>query len=113
MDERGATTTACSEAYEVGCFARTLLSGDVVIMVNLSCHKKALVERLIQASGAEVRHLPAHGPDLDSIEEMFRRVKEFLRTTSPRTIDTMGDALRAVNASVMIGLYKHAGCRYV
>ncbi len=66
-------------------------------MDNLSCHKMAEVERLIRAVGAELSNLPAYSPDLNSIEKMFSKLKEFLRSVAARTvdklIDAMGDAL--------------------
>ena len=96
----GATDAACFEAYIGECLVPTLRPGDIVIMDNLSCHKTAEVERLIRSAGAEVRYLPAYSPDLNPIEEMFSKLKAFLRTAAARTvdalIDAMGDALRSV-----------------
>jgi transposase len=112
----GATNAACFEAYVGQCLAPTLHPGDIVVMDNLSCHKTAEVERLIRAAGAEVRFLPAYSPDLNPIELMFSKVKEALRSAEARAVDAlieaMGVALRAVEASDIIGWFGHCSYRY-
>jgi transposase len=112
----GATNAACFEAYIGECLVPTLKAGDIVIMDNLSCHKSAEVERLIRSAGAEVRYLPAYSPDLNPIEEMFSKLKAFLRKAAARTVETLvdaiGDGLRSVTASDIIGWFGDAGYRY-
>ena len=109
----GATDTACFEAYVERCLLPTLCPGDIVIMDNLSCHKTAEVERLIRGVGAELRHLPAYSPDLNPIENMFSKFKGLLRSAAARTvdalIDAMGDALRAIRPSDILGWFRHCG----
>ncbi len=51
----------------------TLRPGDIVIMDNLSAHKRAAVKVAIEAAGAELRFLPPYSPDLDPIEQAFAR----------------------------------------
>lgn len=113
----GATNTACFETYVDECLVPTLKPGDIVVMDNLSCHKTAEVARLITAVGAELRYLPAYSPDLNPIEEMFSKLKEFLRTAAARTvddlIDAMGDGLRSVTPGNILGWFEHAGYRHV
>jgi transposase len=112
----GATDAACFETYVGECLVSTLREGDIVIMDNLSCHKTAEVERLIRSAGAEVRYLPAYSPDLNPIEEMFSKIKEFLRSAAARTVDALigaiGDALRSVTPGDILGWFKHCGYRY-
>jgi transposase len=109
----GATNTTCFEAYIAECLAPTLRPGDIVVLDNLSCHKTAEVARLIGAAGAEVRYLPAYSPDLNPIEQLFSKLKEFLRNAAARTvdgvIDAMGDALRAVDPRDILGWFGHSG----
>jgi transposase len=45
-----------------------LRPGDVVVMDNLRCHKRAEAAQAIQAAGCEVRLLPPYSPDLNPIE---------------------------------------------
>jgi transposase len=111
----GATDTACFETYIERCLVPTLRPGDIVVMDNLSCHKTAEVARLIAAAGAEVRYLPAYSPDLNPIERLFGKLKGWLRSAAARTvgglIEAMGDALRAIRPSDIIGWFGHSGYR--
>lgn len=111
----GATDAACFETYVERCLLPTLRPGDIVIMDNLSCHKTAEVQRLIRGVGAELRHLPAYSPDLNPIEHMFSKFKGALRSAAARTIDgridAMGEALRAIRPSDILGWFRHCGYR--
>ncbi len=112
----GATDSACFETYIGECLVPTLRPGDIVIMDNLPCHKSAEVERLIRSAKAEVRYLPAYSPDLNPIEEMFSKLKAFLRKAAARTvgalIDAMGDGLRSITPGDILGWFGHRGYRY-
>jgi transposase len=46
------------EAYVAQVLAPTLRPGDVVIMENLSSHKRASVRTMIEAKGARLAFLP-------------------------------------------------------
>ena len=67
---------------------------SVVVLDNASIHHVDSVSRLISAAGALVRFLPPYSPDFNPIEEVFSKVKAYLRnneisyqsTTSPRII---------------------------
>lgn len=109
----GATNTACFEAYVAECLAPTLRPGDIVVMDNLSCHRTAAVARRVAAAGAEVRYLPAYSPDLSPIEELFGKLKAYLRSAAARTvaglIEAMGEALRAIRPGDILGWFRHSG----
>ena len=109
----GATDSAAFETYIGQCLAPTLRPDDIVIMDNLSCHKTAEVARLIAATGAEVRYLPAYSPDLNPIERLFSKLKAWLRSAKARTveglIEAMGDALRAIRLRDILGWFAHSG----
>jgi transposase len=111
----GATDSAAFETYVGECLAPTLKPGDIVVMDNLTCHKTAEVARLIAAAGAEVRYLPAYSPDLNPIEELFSKLKAWLRSAKARTVDgvieAMGDALRAIRPGDILGWFTHSGYR--
>jgi transposase len=53
------------EAYVHQVLAPTLRPGDVVVMDNLSSHKRASVRAMIEAAGAELRFLPPYSPDFN------------------------------------------------
>ena len=53
------------EAYVAQVLLPTLRAGDVVIMDNLSSHKRASVREMIEANGARLIFLPPYSPDFD------------------------------------------------
>lgn len=55
------------EAYVAQILLPTLRPGDVVIMDNLSSHKRASVRTMIEAKGATMRLLPPYSPDFNPI----------------------------------------------
>ena len=65
--------------------APTLKPGDVVILDNLGSHKGKAVRRAIRASGARLLFLPPYSPDLNPIEQVFAKLKHFLRKAAERT----------------------------
>ncbi len=64
----------------------TLHPGDIVIIDNLSSHKRMGVRRAIEAAGAELRYLPPYSPDLNPIEKAFSKLKALARKEENRTI---------------------------
>lgn len=63
-----------------------LRPGDVVIMDNLSSHKRASVRERIEAVGATLRFLPPYSPDFNPIEKAFSRLKAMLSKAGERTV---------------------------
>ena len=55
-------------------------------MDNLSSHKRASVQVLIEAAGATLRFLPPYSPDFNPIEKAFSRLKAMLRKAGERTV---------------------------
>jgi len=89
----GATDTEVFRAYVQEVLCPTLRVGDVVIMDNLSPHKSSQTLQLIQQVGAQVLFLPAYSPDLNPIEKMWSKLKEFLRSKEARTLPTLIEAV--------------------
>jgi transposase len=91
----------------------TLRRGDVVVMDNLSAHKRPTIKRLIESASATVLYLPPYSPDFNPIEMIWSKVKGLLRTFAARTIDTLHDAfgraLAAVTKSDILGCFQHCG----
>lgn len=75
------------EAYVTQVLVHELQTGDVVIMDNLSSHKRAAVKERIEAAGATLRFLPPYSPDFNPIEKAFSRLKAMLREAGERTVD--------------------------
>jgi transposase len=63
----------------------TLSAGDVVIMDNLSSHKRPEVRSAIRSVGARLLFLPPYSPDLNPIEQVFAKLKHLLRNAAERS----------------------------
>ena len=95
----GAVTGDLFVAYVEQQLAPALSPGDVVVMDNLACHKRAGVRAAIEGAGAELRYLPAYSPDLNPIEKAFSRLKAGLRAAAKRTVPEVEDLLGELSAS--------------
>jgi len=67
----------------------TLRPGGIVVMDNLSSHKNDRTLALFEKMGATVCFPPASSPDLNPIEKMWSKVKQCLRSTEARTVETL------------------------
>jgi transposase len=114
-----AATMACPmdgemfSAYVQQVLIPTLQQGDVVVMDNLSAHKRPEVKEMIEAAGAHVLYLPPYSPDLNPIEMIWSKIKRPLRSLAARTIDALhdafGQAFAAVTLSDIAGCFRHCG----
>jgi transposase len=90
-----------------------LRSGDVVVMDNLTAHKRPQIKRMIEAAGARVLYLPPYSPDFNPIEMIWSKVKRLLRSLAARTVDALhhafGQAFAAVTPGDIRGCFKHCG----
>lgn len=66
----------------------TLGPGDIVVMDNLSSHKRPAVRDAIRARGARLLFLPPYSPDLNPIEQVFAKLKHLLRKAAERSVET-------------------------
>lgn len=71
----------------------TLKPGDIVIADHLSSHQVAGVEDLLEARGARILYLPPYSPDLNPIEQLFAKLKTFLRKAMARSFDALVEAI--------------------
>jgi transposase len=74
------------EAYVRQILVPELRRGDIVIMDNLSSHKRTSVREQIEAAGATLLFLPPYSPDFNPIEKAFARLKAMLRKAGERTV---------------------------
>jgi transposase len=65
----------------------TLRPGDIAIMDNPGSHKSEAVRAAIRAAGARLLFLPPYSPDLNSIEQVFSKLKHLLRKAKEPTPD--------------------------
>ena len=76
-------------AYVRQVLVPTLREGDVVVMDNLSSHKRAGVRGAIEAAGAKLLYLPPYSPDFNPIEQAFSKFKRLLQTAAERSVDAL------------------------
>jgi transposase len=81
------------EAYVGQVLVPTLKAGDVVILDNLSSHKRPAARALIEAAGARMLFLPPYSPDFNPIEKAFSKLKAHLRKAAERTVPGLWDRI--------------------
>ncbi|MEM9781129.1 MAG: transposase [Pseudomonadota bacterium] len=81
------------EVYFRNVFASALRPGDIVVMDNLSGHKRVAAIELIEAAPAELRLLPFSSPDPNPIDTVFPTLKALLRKSAERTVQCLCGAI--------------------
>lgn len=81
------------EAYVAQVLVPTLKPGDVVILDNLSSHKRPAAREMIEAAGARMVFLPPYSPDFNPIEKAFSKLKALLRKAAERTVSGLWDRI--------------------
>ena len=109
----GAVNSDVFEAFVEQVLAPQLKPGDIVVMDNLSSHKRLRTRQLIEAAGAELVFLPPYSPDLNPIEMIFAKVKQLLRSLACRTRDKLWRAMQSIldqiTATDAINCFRHCG----
>jgi transposase len=109
----GAINAATFLMYVEQVLVPALRRGDVVVFDNLTSHLSPAVSEAIERAGASVLPLPPYSPDFNPIEEMFSKVKGFLRRVGARAkehlYDAIGEGLREVTPQDILGWFRHAG----
>ena len=109
----GPTDREVFRAYVQQVLALQLRPGDIVIMDNLSPHKATGVREVIEAVGATVLYLPPYSPDFNPIENLWSKLKMYLRSAAARTFDDLCEAiaagLKAITESDCHGFFQNCG----
>jgi transposase len=113
MALEGTTDTESFRAYVEAVLVPTLRRDDIVVMDNLSPHKRDPTLALITQAGAQVLFLPAYSPDLNPIEKMWSKLKALLRAAEARTpadlVKAIGQALAQITAQDAVGWFVSCG----
>jgi transposase len=72
-------------AYVEQFLAPTLAPGDIVVLDNLGSHKGKAASAAVRARGAHLIFLPPYSPDLNPIEQLFAKVKHWMRNAQERS----------------------------
>jgi transposase len=109
----GAMTGELFEAYVGQVLVPALAPGDIVVLDNLSCHKRTRVRERIEQAGCTVLFLPPYSPDLNPIELAFSKLKALLRKAGKRTVDGLweflGQVLDAFSPEECRNYFHHCG----
>ena len=88
-------------AYVEQQLVKVLKPGDIVVMDNLGSHKSPTVRQMIRNAGARLWYLPPYSPDLNPIEQVFAKIKHWMRIAQKRTIDDACDHIGHLVRSIM------------
>lgn len=95
------------------CLCPALKKHHVVIMDNVAFHQVSGVREAIEATGARLVYLPPYSPDLNPIEQMWSKIKNYLRKEAARTMDKFAISVRAAFESIdptdLLNWYHHCG----
>jgi len=109
----GAVNAEAFETFLEKVLVPALKPGDVVVLDNLSSHKRSRTRELIESAGAELVYLPPYSPDLNPIEMIFAKVKQLLRSLACRTREELWQAMQSVldrvTPSDAAHCFQHAG----
>ena len=112
----GPTDADVFEAYVERVLVPSLHPGDIMVLDRLGPHKMPRIVHRIEETGAVVWLLPPYSPDLNPIEKMWSKIKEFLRSAKPRTyaalLTALAAALETVGADDAQGWFGSCGYRY-
>jgi len=113
MSIEGAFDNLAFDAFIKHMLVPKLKPGQIVFMDRLQVHLSSEVERLITQAKAQLILLPSYSPDLNPIEKLWSKVKEFLRATKARTKRKLLNALKKAFESVSLndirGWFRHCG----
>lgn len=77
-----------------------LRPGDIVVLDNLGSHRAQAIRRAVRAAGAKLAYLPPYSPDLNPIEQVFAKVKHWLRMAEARSIEALHDHVGKLVAAI-------------
>ena len=109
----GAMDSLAFEQYVEHFLVPTLREDELVILDNLSVHKRARIRAAIRAAGCRVLFLPSYSPDYNPIEQAFSKIKAYLRRVGARTQEALeaaiAQAIELVTATDAAGFFHHCG----
>ena len=81
--------------------------------IHLSSHKVEGLKEIVEAKGRKIEYLPPYSPDLNPVENLWSKVKGYLRKVKEGSqealFEAIGAALRTVTAQDAQGWFKYRG----
>lgn len=113
MRIEGAVDGIAFNSYIENFLVPELKPGDVVLMDNAKIHLSQKAEQMILAAKARIIFLPSYSPDLNPIEKMWSKVKQYLRSAKARTkrklYNAFAKACDTVSLSDLRGWFSNSG----
>ena len=76
---------------------------------NLGSHRSEAIRASIRNAGAKLAFLPSYSPDLNPIEQVFAKVKHWMRMAQARSIEAIHDRI----AELVIGISRSECASYI
>ena len=109
----GAVDTLAFDAFGENFVRRCLKAGDVLVLDNLGAHRASRIEQIAASCGAKVMWLPPYSPDFSPIEQMWSKLKTYLRKVKARTSEELdravAEGLKLITGNDCRGWFKHCG----
>ena len=109
----GAVDSLVFERYVERVLVPTLRPREVVILDNLSVHKRPAIRAMIEAADCRVLFLPSYSPDLNPIELAFSKINAYLRRMEERTQQALDAAIATaidlITTTDARGYFSHRG----
>ena len=109
----GPINGALFRAYVEQLLVPSLSPGDIVVIDNLGSHRSRAVRDAIVAAGARLAFLPPYSPDLNPIEQVFAKVKHWMRMAQARCLaavhDRIATLVRSIPAAECANYLRNAG----
>jgi transposase len=113
MPVEGAVDTLVFNAFCENFVRPCLRVGDVLVLDNLGAHRASRIEEIAESCGARVIWLPPYSPDFSPIEQMWSKLKTYLRKAKARTKEELdraiSEGLKLITESDCRGWFKHCG----
>ena len=68
--------------------------GQILLLDGYSAHVGGQVRTLVEARGCTLMYFPGYSPDLNPIEQVFAKLKAFLRRHTAHTLDELAQTIR-------------------
>ena len=109
----GAVDTLCFNAFGENFVRPCLKAGDVLVLDNLGAHRASRIEEIAENCGAQVIWLPPYSPDFSLIEQMWSKLKTYLRKAKAPTKEELdravSEGLKLITESDCRSGFKHCG----
>jgi len=107
------TNSEIFEAFIENKLLPVLSPGKVVIMDNVNFHNSKKIQELVESRGATILFLPPYTPEHSPIENMWSKIKQILKTESPKTIKEFARSIKkaflSIASSDLYGWFAHCG----